>query len=242
MNRAQILMDIENNNGIIYLVSNRTQGYSTILPLAEAIFISFLEELYGIIELDDYDIRHKYLSEANLKNKIIHYLHNIFKTTTLTFAINHTSTDFFISVNELLVNHIHNNELLKNFTLFRLQEHEKQNMGSNIIKHTTVEKETILPYNHYEVNNENTISPSFDTTISPIQYSLWKVDECNENQDMFNKCAILYCVSRNMGIVIENQNTIFVEYLTKNFKDFELVKTYYKLDKKDLDNIKNYFA
>ena len=71
MNPTHILTDMENNNGQIYLVSNRTHGYSTILPLAEANFISFLEELYNIIEVDDYDIRHKYLSETNLKNKII---------------------------------------------------------------------------------------------------------------------------------------------------------------------------
>ena len=41
MNPTQILTDIENNNGTIYLVSNRTHGYSTILPLAEANFYYF---------------------------------------------------------------------------------------------------------------------------------------------------------------------------------------------------------
>jgi hypothetical protein len=261
MNPTHILTDMENNNGRIYLVSNRTHGYSTILPLAESNFIFFLKELYSIIEVDDYDISHKYLTDVNLKNKIISYLHNIFKSDTFTFAINNTSTDFFIELNELLVNHLRNDELLKKFKPFRLLEHEKQHMSSfsklqnnpriepiNECKQHTKEmdakqkdKETILPYNYYEVSTENTISPSLDTTISPIQYSLWKVDECNENKDIFNKCAILYCVSQSVGIVIENQHTIFVEYLTKHFKDFELVKTYSQLNKKDLANIKNYF-
>lgn len=248
MNSTQLLTDIENNNGRIYIVSNHTHGYYTILPLAEANFLLFLEELYSVIDVDDYEISYKYLVGVNFKNSIITYLHNIFKSTTLTFAINTTSTDVFTCLNELLVNYTHNNELLTKFTLF---EHEKQHMNSvsklqepiNECKQTNIEKvkEIILPYNHYEVSTENTISASFDTTITPIQYSLWKVDECNEKQDIFNKCAILYCVSQSMGIVIENQNTVFVEYLTKNFKDFELIKTYCKLDKKDLDNIKNYF-
>ena len=29
--------------------------------------------------------------------------------------------------------------------------------------------------------------------------------------------------------------------LSQSFKDFELIKTYCKLDKKNIDNIKNYF-
>ena len=62
MNPAHILTDIENNNGRIYLVLNRTHGYSTILPLVESNFISFLEELYTIIEVDDYEISYKYLA------------------------------------------------------------------------------------------------------------------------------------------------------------------------------------
>ena len=101
------------------------------------------------------------------------------------------------------------------------------------------DKDIILPYNHYEMNNIDTISPSLDTTVVPIQYSSWKTD--NKNHDVFFNCTVLYCVSQNIGIVIENQNIIFVEYLIKNFKDFELVKSYSKLDKKELDNIKNYF-
>jgi hypothetical protein len=328
MTTTQILTDIENSFGRIYLISNRTHGYSTILPLAEANFISFLEELYTFIEVDDYDIRHKYLSEANLKNKIISYLHNIFKTDTLTFDINHntsttvfndvqytdasvadvsedscagkgsaiaafangspsaifeiidvtnvtqdaaaannTSNDFFIYLNQLLVNHILNDELLKKF---KLLEQEKPIMKNNeakqknticdilksstspdniIIPPNTVEKETILPYNYYESFENNTEDTAYnvlpcesDTKFaSTLQYSSWKAVECNKNQDIFNKCTVLYCVSQSMGIVIENKNTIFVEYLTKNFKDFELVKTYSQLNIKDLENIKNYF-
>lgn len=321
MNPTQILTDIENNNGKIYLVLNRTHGYYTILPLVEADFLSFLEELYSIIEVDDYDISHKYLTDVNLKNKIISYLHNIFKSDTLTFTVNNTtkstvldfgstcpplnrdygngvrfhkvaeiqfpgryidkigaavdathlhipalvnsgnkmntSNDFFINLNQLLVNHIRNDELLKNFKLLENTELCKASPSKTPIVEAlevvepikaeaakvtkAIWDDTILPYNHYEVSSENTVSASLDTTTSPIQYSLWKVDECNENQDIFNKCAILYCVTQSVGIVIENQNTIFVEYLTKNFKDFELIKTYCKLDKKDLDNIKNYF-
>ena len=340
MNPTQILTDIENNNGRIYLVSNRTHGYSTILPLAEADFLSFLEELYSIIEVDDYDIRHKYLSEANLKNKIISYLHNIFKTDTLTFDINNitstnttvfndvqytddsctgkgsairifkdvaaaiaaladgsasaifeiidvtnvtqdaavaknTSNDFFIYLNQLLVNHILNDELLKKFKLLEQEKPIMKNNDAkqknticdilksskspdNIIKPNTVEKETvkdkgtILPYNYYESLKNNTEDTAYnvlpyesDTTFaSTLQYSSWKADELNTNfvcEDNCNKCTILYCVSQSMGIVIENQNTIFVEYLTKNFKDFELVKAYSQLNIKELDNIKNYF-
>jgi len=207
-----------------------------------------------------------------------------------------TSNDFFINLNQLLVNHILNNELLKNFKLLEqdITQYEKQNMNTllknddvkqknniccdirkqchksttlqyNIIepnnecKQNTIDKEvtdkevtnkevtdkeTILPYNDYEQlygNTEDTIFPSLDNTILSIQYSPLKADEFNTNPDNFNKCAILYCVSQSIGIVIENQNIIFVEYLTKNFKDFELVKTYSKLEKKELDNIKNYF-
>ena len=319
MTTTQILTDIENSFGRIYLISNRTHGYYTILPLTESNFISFLEELYTIIEVDDYDIRHKYLSEANFKNKIITYLHNIFKTDTLTFAINNTHTtvfndvhytdasvaemlgsghsainvfeiidvtnltqdtavakktsnDFFIYLNQLLVNHILNDELLKKFKLLEQEKPIIKNndtkqkniicdsrksckLTDNIIKPNTVEKETvkdketILPYNYYESLKNNTEDTVYnvlpyesDTTFaSKLQYYSWIKDECNKNQDIFNKCAVLYCVSQSMGIVIENQNTIFVEYLTKNFKDFELIKTYCKLDKKDIDNIKNYF-
>ena len=47
--------------------------------------------------------------------------------------------------------------------------------------------------------------------------------------------------ARSSKSFIENQNIIFVDYLIKNFKDFELVKSYSKLDKKELDKIKNDF-
>lgn len=346
MNPTHILTDMENNNGKIYLVSNRTHGYSTILPLAEANFLSFLEELYTIIEVDDYEISYKYLAEANLKNKIISYLHNIFKTDTLTFAINNTvsrdvplffdtaasassgvadgsradkgstirifkdvpaaiaaladgsasaifeiidvtdvtqdaavakntSNDFFIYLNQLLVNHILNDELLKKFKLLEPEKPIMKNNDAkqtnticdilksskspdNIIKRNTVEKETvkdkgtILPYNYYESLKNNTEDTVYNvlpyesdiTFASTLQYSSWKADELNKNvvcDDNCNKCAILYCVSQSISIVIENQNTIFVEYLTKNFKDFEFVKTYSQLNIKELENIKNYF-
>ena len=281
MNTTQILTDIENNIGKIYLLSNRTNGYYTILPLVEATFLSFLEKLYSDIEVDDYEISYKYLLEANLKNKIISYLHNIFKSNTLTFYINNninnkinTSNDFFIYLDQLLVNHIRNNEILKNFTLLEQDITQTQNISSLLInddeKQNTVKKEaeaetetkdkdldTILPYNDYEpfeINTEDTISPSLDNTIlseKSMQYAPWETDapkgastaanDPNKNPDNLNKCAILYCVSQSIGIVIENQNIIFIEYLTKNFKDFELVKTYSKLDIKELDNIKNYF-
>ncbi len=295
MNTTQILTDIENNIGKIYLLSNRTHGYYTLLPLVEENFLSFLEKLYSDIEVDDYEISYKYLLEANLKNKIISYLHNIFKLNTLTFAINNkinTSNDFFLYLDKLLVNHIRNNELLKNFTLFEqdITQYEKQNISSllknedekqNIVKKEvetkTEDKDMILPYNDYEsleINTEDIISPSLDNIIlseQSMQYAPWKIDDpikastsidepvrasasidepvrastskdaLNKNTDNFNKCAILYCISQSIGIVIENQNIIFIEYLTKNFKDFELVKTYSKLDKKELDNIKNYF-
>lgn len=265
MSATQILTDIENSFGKIYLILNRTNGYYTILPLVEANFLLFLEELFSDIEVDDYEISYKYLSDASIKNKIISYLYNIFKSTTLSFAMNNeikTSNDFFINLNQLLINHIHNNELLKNFTLL---EHEKRNLSSfsklqdnivkpnNEFKQNTVEKEvnekevnvkdieSIIPYNDHGSLEINTISPSIDITKSPKQYSLWKEGELNKNVDIFNKCAILYCVSQSIGIVIDNQNIVFVEYLTKNFKDFELIKTYCKIDNKDLDNIKNYF-
>jgi hypothetical protein len=68
MNTTQILTDIENSFGRIYLVSNRTHGYYTILPLVETNFLPFLEELYTIIEVDDYEISYKSLSGATLKS------------------------------------------------------------------------------------------------------------------------------------------------------------------------------
>lgn len=337
MNTTPILTDKENNIGKIYLILNRTHGYYTILPFAELDFLSFLEELYKDIEVDDYEISHKYLTDVNLKNKIVSYLHNIFKSDTLTFtvintvksavldlvsvgnavnrnysngvrfhevgeiqfpgryidkigdavdaatpettAVNmalaraavdayeleaahlpmpamvnsgnkmNTSNDFFMYLNQLLVNHIHNDELLKNFKLLEITDLCKASLSrTSVVKSLEVvepliaavtDKDIILPYNHYEMNNIDTISPSLDTTVVPIQYSSWKTD--NKNHDVFFNCTVLYCVSQNIGIVIENQNIIFVEYLIKNFKDFELVKSYSKLDKKELDNIKNYF-
>ncbi len=253
MTTTRILTDMENSFGKIYLISNRTHGYYTILPLAKAEFVSFLEELYSDIEVDDYEISYKYLIEVDLTNKITSYLHHIFKSTTLTFAINNkinTSNDFFINLNQLLVNHIRNDELLKNFKLFEITDLKASTSvveALEVVEPEVVEpltaavtdKETILPYNHY--NTGDTISASLDITTEPTQYSSWKTAECNKNQDIFNKCAILYCVSQSIGIVIENQNTIFVEYLTKNFKDFELIKTYSKMDKNQFDNIKNYF-
>jgi len=359
MNATPILTDIENNIGKIYLISNRTHGYYTILPLVEAEFLSFLEELYSIIEVDDYDISHKYLTDVNLKNKIISYLHNIFKSNILTFAMNNTtkstvldfvseghhvsdvnavnrnysnslrfyevaepqfsgryidkigdavdtataettavnmararaavdayerdatrlpmpvmvnsgnkmntSNDFFINLNQLLLNHIRNDELLKKFKLLENTDLCKASSSRTSVVEAVVAQEivvvdplkaeatkvtkaiwddTILPYNHYEpfkMNTGDTISAWSDTTIKPIQYSSVKTDEFNTNADILNNCAVLYCVSQSIGIVIENQNIIFVDYLIKNFKDFELVKSYSKLDKKELDNIKNYF-
>jgi hypothetical protein len=322
MSATHILTDIENNIGKIYLISNRTHGYYTILPLVEADFLLFLEELYTIIEVDDYDISYKYLTDVNLKNKIISYLHNIFKSDTLTFTVNNTtksavnalngdysngvrfhevagiqfpgrlidkigaavdayesdatrvpmpamvnsfnnmntSNDFFINLNQLLLNHIRNDELLKKFKLLENTDLCKASSSRTSVvdalevveplkaEVTKVTKaiwdDTILPYNDYEslkMNTGDTISPCLDTTIKPIQYTSVKTDEFKPQPDNLNKCAVLYCVSQSIGIVIENQNIIFVDYLIKNFKDFELVKSYSKLDKKELDNIKNYF-
>ena len=342
MNATQFFTDIENSFGKIYLILNRTHGYYTILPLVEADFLLFLEELYSDIEVDDYEISYKYLSGAKLKSKIISYLHDIFKSDTLTFTVNNivksavldfvstgprvstvnalngdysngvrfqevadiqfpgryidkigttvdayesdatsarlpipamvnsgnnmnTSNDFFINLNQLLVNHIRNDELLKNFKLLENTDLCKVSSSRTSIVETVIAPEivvveplkseaakvtkaiwddTILPYNDYEplkMNTGDTISPCLDTTIKPIQYSSVKIDEFKPNPDIFNKCAVLYCVSQSICIVIENQNIIFVDYLIKNFKDFELVKSYSKLDKKELDNIKNYF-
>ena len=256
MNTTQFITDIESGFGKIYLILNRTHGYYTILPLVETNFLPFLEELYSYIEVDDYEISYKYLTGSTLKSKIISYLRDIFKSDTLTFTVNNkmnTSNDFFINLNQLLVNHIRNDELLKNFKLLEITDLKASSVVVDALEVVepvraevtkaakTIWDDTILPYNHYEVNTGETISASLDITTEPIQYSSWKTDECNKNQDILNKCAILYCVSQSMCIVIENQNTIFVEYLTKNFKDFELVKSYSKLDKKELDNIKNYF-
>ncbi len=339
MNTTQILTDNENNFGKIFLISNRTHGYYTILLFAESDFLSFLEELYKDIEVDDYEISYKYLIDVNLKNKIVSYLHHIFNSTKLTFAMNNTvrsavldfvstgngvrfhqaqnidqeagmqfpeayidkigeavdsataettavnmslaraavddyeynvsskinaahlsmsavsnkintSNDFFINLNQLLVNYIRNDELLKNFKLLEITDLCKASSSRTSVidqlaveqsTKTVIDKETILPYNHYEMNNPHTICPSLDTTVVPIQYFSWKTDEVNKNDDIFYNCAILYCVSQNIGIVVENQNIIFVEYLIKNFKEFELVKSYSNLNKKELDNIKNYF-
>jgi len=353
MNTTPVLTDQDNDFGKIYLVLNRTHGSYTILPLVENNFLSFLERLYKEIDIDDYEISYKYLSEATLKSKIISYLHNIFKSTTLTFAMNNTSkstgldfsstgpvvsdvnavnrnnsrdirfhnlqnigqeegipfpiadidkiaaavdsatadttavnmacaraavdayerdassainathlpmpalvnignkmntsNDFFINLNQLLVNHIHNDGLLKNFKLLEITDLCKASSpvvveALEVVKPLTdavKDKEPILPYNHY--NTGETISASLDITTAPKQYSLWKADEFINNPDNFNQCAILYSISQNIGIVIENEDIIYIQYLTKNFKDFELIKEYSKLDKKELDNIKNYF-
>ena len=257
MSTTQFITDIETGFGKIYLILNRTHGYYTILPLVETNFLPFLEELYGYIEVDDYEISYKYLSGATMKSKIISYLRDFFKTDTLTFTLNNkmNTSDFFINLNQLLVNQIRNDELLKNFKLLEITDLKASSSRTSVVEALEVvepltdrvkdkDKEIILPYNDYELfkmNAGDTIYPSLDITTEPIQYSAWKTDEFNKNQDILNKCAILFCVSQNMGIVIENQNTIFVEYLIKNFKDFELKKTYCKLDKKDIDNIKNYF-
>jgi hypothetical protein len=253
MNTTHILTDKENDIGKIYLISNRTHGYYTILPFVESNFLNFLEELYSDIEVDDYEISYKYILDVNVKNKIVSYLHNIFNSNKLTFAINNkinASNDFFINLDHLLVNYINNNELLKKFKLLEITDTLKA--SSSVVEQVVVveqltdelrnkDKETILPYNHYEINIPNTISPSIDITVVPIQYFSWKTEELSENSNIFLNCTVLYCVSQNIGIVIENQNIIFVEYLIKNFKDFELVKSYSKLDRKEFDNIKNYF-
>ena len=264
MNATQFFTDIENSFGKIYLILNRTHGYYTILPLVEADFLLFLEELYSDIEVDDYEISYKYLIDANFTHKIISYLHNIFQSNILTFAINkkmNSYDDFFINLNQLLVNHLTNNELLNNFKLLEMIDTLKASSSSRtsvvealeVVESLKAEvtnatkaiwDDTILPYNHYEpfkMNTGDTISAWSDTTIKPIQYSSVKIDEFKPNPDIFNKCAVLYCVSQSICIVVENQNIIFVDYLIKNFKDFELVKSYSKLDKKELDNIKNYF-
>ncbi len=258
MSTTHILTDKENDIGKIYLISNHTYGYYTILPLVESKFVHFLEQLYNDIEVDDYEISYKYLLDVNLKNKIESYLHHIFNSNNLTFTINNnfnTSDDFFINLDHLLVNYISNNELLKKFKLLEITESFKPKSRTSIVEQLVDEKvivveqltedvkdkETILPYNHYEINNSHTISPSLDITVVPIQYSSWKTDEVNKTDDIFYNCAILYFVSQNIGIVIENQNIIFVEYLIKNFKEFQLVKSYSNLNKKEIDNIKNYF-
>lgn len=247
MNTTHILTDKENDIGKIYLISNHTYGYYTLLPLVESKFLHFLEELYNDIEVDDYEISYKYLLDVNLKNKIVSYLHNIFNSSKLTFIINNnlnTSNDFFIDLDHLLVNHISNNELLKKFKLLEITDTFKvSSQVSSVIdqKLTEPPQETILPYNHYEINNPNTISPSLDITVVPIQYSSWNTDEVNKNDDIFYNCAVLYCDTQNIGIFIQNHHIIFVEYLIKNFKEFQLIKSYSKIDKKQYDNIKNYF-
>ncbi len=261
MNTTQFITEIETGFGKIYLVLNRTHGYYTILPLVENNFLSFLEDLFKEIDIDDYEINYRYLIESSLKGKIIDYLHNIFKTKNLTFTIHHkitSSNDIFINLNDLLVNHILNNQLLENFKLLKNDDnlHSDDKGKKNIILDikdqcnisTKLEKninniesnDNILPYNHYEVL-EDIVIPVPNIKLVPIKYYSWKADEFTNNPDNFNWCAIIYCVSQGIGIVISNEDIIHVDYLIKNFKDFELIKKYSKLDKKELDNIKNYF-
>ena len=45
MNATQFFTDIENSFGKIYLILNRTHGDYTILPLVEADFLLFLENV-----------------------------------------------------------------------------------------------------------------------------------------------------------------------------------------------------
>jgi len=289
MSITQIFTDLENNFGKIYLVSNQTHGYYTILPFVETSFLTFLETLFKTIEVDDYEINYKFLMECSMKEKIIGYLHDIFKTNNYTFTINNklnSSNDFFNQLNQLIINNIINKSLLENFQLFQygINTDEKLNIKSYLkndekikknvcldireqcYKSTRLEKiegllnnnfeqtietkdnQTILPYNDYEqigVKHEGTVFPAPEKTIlsecMPIQYYSWKADEYNKNPKNFFKCAVLYCISQSIGIVVENENIIFIDYLIKNFKDFELVKTYNKLDKKELNNFKNYF-
>lgn len=284
MDTTLILTDTKNDIGKIYLICNRTHGYYTLLPLVNVSFITFLEKLYTAIDVDDYEINFKYLVETSLQTKIIEYLHNIFNSNTLTFAINNiinTSNDFFIYLNQLLVNHIFNVSLLKNFKLLensmntddkisikpqvknnfddiryqfnkstRIQNNldynsqiiQNSNIDKNDIQNMVKHTEKVLPYNHYELNsidNKTSIIPLCRNMLT--QYYSWEGDESTKNKDNLNKCSILYCISLSIGIVIENEDTIFVDYLIKNFKDFELLKNYNNIDKKELDNMKNYF-
>jgi len=274
MNTTSILTDQENQFGKIYVVLNRTHGNYTILPLVENNFLSFLEKLYKEIDIDDYEINYKNVSSLHIKGKIIEYLHTVFKSKILTFTIHskmNTIDDFFIKLNDLLVNHVLHNQLLENFKILKYDDNshlddkgkksicldirEQTNMSTrlekNILNHESLNNinhtestYTVLPYNHYEVS-ENIVNPVPDIKVLsesiPIKYYSWKADEFINNPDNFNKCAIIYSISQNIGIVIENEDIIHIQYLTKNFKDFELIKEYSKLDKKELDNIKNYF-
>jgi len=274
MNTTPVLTDIDNNCGRIYLVLNRTYGTYTILPLVENNFLLFLEKLYKEIEVDDYEINYKNISNTQIKARIIDYLHTIFKSKILTFTIHNklnTIDDFFIKLNDLLLNHLLNHELLQNFILLKnddnvvIDDKSKKNISVDISEQinmsTRIDKKNIynsqllkknseesndiiLPYNHYEVSDDN-INPVPDIKVLgesiPVKFYSWKADEYTNNPNNFNKCSILYSFSQNMGIVITNDDIKYVEYLIKNFKDFELVKEYNKLDQKELDNIINYF-
>ncbi len=268
-----ILTDNENNFGKIYLVLNRTHGNCTILPLVENNFLSFLEKLYKEINIDDYEINYKNLSSLNMKGRIFDYLHTIFKSKMLTFAIHNklnTVEEFFEKLNNLLVYHDLNNQLLENFKLLKYDDNFPQddrggkkesssdirehcNMSTrlekNICKPQTIENmnanasnQNVLPYNDYEVSEDNVIPvPNTKVACAPVKYYSWKADEFTNNPDNFHKCAILYFISQNIGVVIENEDIAHIHYLTKNFKDFEIIKEYSKLEKKELENIKNFF-
>ena len=243
------LRDIFKTDTLTFTLNNI--GKPAVLYLAEAELINDVNKNHsdGVRDHDVQNIGQAWVPYPGA------YIDNIGSSSVNSGNKTNTSNDFFINLNQLLVNHIRNDELLKNFKLLENTDLKASSvvdalevvepLKAEVAKATkTIWDDTILPYNDYEpfkMNTVDTISASLDITTEPIQYSSVKTDEFKPNPDIFNKCAVLYCVSQSICIVIENQNIIFVDYLIKNFKDFELVKSYSKLDKKELDNIKNYF-
>ena len=194
MTTTSVFNNLENTDNFekIYVITNKSHGYRTVLPFPEEKFLVFLEELFKDLEIDDYEISYKTLSEQINKQNIINSLYDIFKTKCLTFSIDNkikTSTDFFNNLDEILVNHMKNSKLLQIFKLLNVDKDEKSTSANTNIKQNVqidirdqtnkctriveIVKEnkldnndTVVPYNHYEyqAQDNDEIIPAPDTS------------------------------------------------------------------------------
>jgi len=303
---SPILIDTDafSENGKIYLVTNKTFGNRVLLPLPKNNFIQFLEKIFRELEIDDYDISSRVLSNPSFKHQLVPTLVSIFKTDYFDFALNNSTksnNEFFDNLNQLFFYHLNMKELLKTYHLVQNNSNKQTTKNipieSSIILSKDYPKETkisdknnnqilvtnigtkyqrpfdlrddiisgratvpvketketngpILPYNDFDNSNirdNETIAPFCENTNTtmecmPVSYYTWKAEDANEqiSKELF-KSSILYSYSLNIGIVIEKEDVQYVNYLVENFKDFELIKNYNKLNKKEMDDIRSYF-
>lgn len=107
--------------------------------------------------------------------------------------------------------------------------------------------ENIKAYNDYEQTyTDGEVQPfCHDNDItqesSPFSIYSWRAMEDIKKGENMLKCSILYCHSLSMAFIVDKENIGFIPYLTHNFRDFELVKTYDKLSQKELEDCRLYF-